>query len=154
MEGKAQSRFCRGSARKMRRVAALVKGMPVDRAAAVLKALPKAAATPLAKVIASATANALAIEGTAHHKSGDFVVSEVNIDGGPIARRFRATGMGRAYRIRKRYCHVRVIVSDESMVAPARVTPKPAAVKAAAPEKMPVTKKSVTTKKTAEKKSK
>lgn len=113
MLGKAQSRFCRGSARKMRRVAALVKGLPVDHAAAVLKALPKAAATPLAKVIASATANALAIEGTAHHKSSDFVVSEVSIDGGPIARRFRATGMGRAYRIRKRYCHVRVVVSDE-----------------------------------------
>ncbi len=111
------SRFCRGSARKMRRVAALVKGMPVDHAAAILKALPKASATPLAKVIASATANALAVEGTAHHKAGDFVVTEVCIDGGPIARRFRATGMGRAYRIRKRYCHVKVVVSDEAKQA-------------------------------------
>lgn len=97
----------------MRRVADMIRGVPVDHATAILKALPKAAATPLAKVIASATANALAIEGTAHHKAGDFVVSEVCIDGGPIARRFRATGMGRAYRIRKRYCHVKVVVSDE-----------------------------------------
>ena len=115
MEGKAQSRFCRGSARKMRRVAALIKGMPVDRAAAVLQTIPKFAAVPLAKVIASATANALSVEGTAHHKSDDFVVAEVHIDGGPIARRFRATGMGRAYRIRKRYCHVKVVVSDALM---------------------------------------
>ena len=112
MEGKAKSRFVRGSARKMRRVAALVKGMQVDRAAAVLKALPKSAATPLAKVIQSAAANALAIEGTAHHKMADFIVTDVRIDGGPIARRFRPTGMGRAYRIRKRFCHVSVVVSD------------------------------------------
>jgi large subunit ribosomal protein L22 len=136
MEGKAQSRFCRGSARKMRRVAELVKGVPVDRAAAILKALPKAAATPLAKVIASATANALAVEGTAHHKAADFVVAQVVVDGGPIARRFRATGMGRAYRIRKRYCHVRVVVSDEpAQEERARQAAKAARARAAAAEK-------------------
>lgn len=136
MEGKAQSRFTRGSARKMRRVAALVKGMPVDRATAVLKALPKAAATPLAKVIQSATANALAIEGTAHHKSTDFVVTDVRIDGGPIARRFRPTGMGRAYRIRKRFCHVHVIVSDElTMAARAREAERAARRAESAPAK-------------------
>ena len=117
----------------MRRVAALVKGMPVDHAAAILKALPKAAATPLAKVIASATANALAVEGTAHHKSADFVVSEVCIDGGPIARRFRATGMGRAYRIRKRYCHVKVVVSDEQAQAKAAKAQAAADAQAAKP---------------------
>lgn len=148
MQGKAQSRFCRGSARKMRRVAALVKGMPVDHAAAILKALPKAAATPLAKVIASATANALAVEGTAHHKTGDFVVSEVCIDGGPIARRFRATGMGRAYRIRKRYCHVKVVVSDElAQKARPKTTVKVAQAKSVATTKEPATKKQAAGKK-------
>lgn len=146
MLGKAQSRFCRGSARKMRRVAALVKGMPVDHAAAILRTLPKAAATPLAKVIASATANALAVEGTAHHKAADFVVSEVCIDGGPIARRFRATGMGRAYRIRKRYCHVKVVVSDESAKPKAQSAPKVAAAKPEA-EKAPVVAKKTAAKK-------
>ena len=132
----------------MRRVAALVKGMPVDHAAAILRDLPKAAATPLAKVIASATANALAVEGTAHHKAADFVVSEVCIDGGPIARRFRATGMGRAYRIRKRYCHVRVVVSDESTKPQMAPAPKIAPAKSAV-----VVKGSAAPKKTAQKKS-
>lgn len=132
----------------MRRVAALVKGMPVDHAAAILRTLPKAAATPLAKVIASATANALAVEGTAHHKAADFVVSEVCIDGGPIARRFRATGMGRAYRIRKRYCHVKVVVSDESAMTKAVAAPKIAVAK---PEGALKTR--VVAKKTTEKKS-
>jgi large subunit ribosomal protein L22 len=152
MEGKAQARFCRGSARKMRRVAALVKGMPVDRAAAVLRALPKAAATPLAKTIASATANALAIEGTAHHKSSDFVISELSVDGGPIARRFRATGMGRAYRIRKRYCHVRVVVSDEAVPIQAHPATKTASVKKAEPVKPAEAEKKAKAGKPAEKK--
>lgn len=112
MEAVAKARYLRGSARKMRQVAALVKGMNVGTAEQVLKHVPKGAAAPLAKVIKSATANALAGEGTAHHKADELVVTDVRVDGGPIARRFRATGMGRAYRIRKRYCHVKVTVSD------------------------------------------
>jgi large subunit ribosomal protein L22 len=113
MEAVAKARYLRGSARKMRQVAALVKGMNVGTAEQVLRHVPKGAAAPLAKVIKSATANALAGEGTAHHRADDLFVTDVRIDGGPIARRFRATGMGRAYRIRKRYCHVKVTVSDE-----------------------------------------
>lgn len=97
----------------MRQVAALVRGVDVRTAEQLLRHVPKAAATPLAKVIKSATANALAVEGTAGHKVEDLLVADVRIDGGPIARRFRATGMGRAYRIRKRYYHVSVVVSDE-----------------------------------------
>ncbi len=96
----------------MRQVAALVKGMNVGTAEQVLRHVPKGAAVPLEKVIRSAAANALAGEGTGHHKADDLVVTDVRVDGGPIARRFRATGMGRAYRIRKRYCHVKVTVSD------------------------------------------
>lgn len=113
MEGMARAQFLRGSARKMRRVAAVVKGLGVDHAAAVLRTMPQGAAVPLAKVIQSARANALAVEGTAHHKAEGFVVTEVLVDGGPIAKRFRPMSMGRAYRIRKRFCHLRVIVSDE-----------------------------------------
>jgi large subunit ribosomal protein L22 len=97
----------------MRQVAALVRGLDVRTAEQLLRHVPKAAATPLAQVIKSATANALSVEGTAGHKADELVVTDVRIDGGPIARRFRATGMGRAYRIRKRYCHVSVVVSDE-----------------------------------------
>lgn len=113
MEATAKARYLRGSARKMRRVAALVKGMKVSLATEMLRHVPKGAALPLFKVIKSAAANALAVGGTGHHKEDDLIVMDVRVDGGPIARRFRAVGMGRAYRIRKRYCHVCVVVSDE-----------------------------------------
>lgn len=114
MQATARARYLRGSARKMRQVAALVKGMPVRAAEQMLRHVPKAAAAPLAKVIKSATANALVLEGTAHHRAEELFVADVRVDGGPIARRFRAVGMGRAYRIRKRYCHVHVVVSDQA----------------------------------------
>lgn len=117
MQATARARYLRGSARKMRQVAALVKGMPVRTAEQMLRHVPKAAAAPLAKVIKSATANALVLEGTAHHAADELFVADVRVDGGPIARRFRAVGMGRAYRIRKRYCHVHVVVSDQPPVA-------------------------------------
>jgi large subunit ribosomal protein L22 len=113
----------------MRQVAALVRGLNVVAAEQVLKHIPQGAAVPLAKVIKSATANALAGEGTAHHKAEELMVADVRVDGGPIARRFRAVGMGRAYRIRKRYCHVHVTVTDE--LAPAERKRKKAERKAA-----------------------
>jgi len=113
MEATAKARYLRGSARKMRRVAALIRGLKVSAATEILRHVPKGAAMPLSKVIQSAAANALATAGTAHHREQDLVVADVRVDGGPIARRFRAVGMGRAYRIRKRYCHVKVVVSDQ-----------------------------------------
>jgi large subunit ribosomal protein L22 len=119
----------------MRRVAALVRGLKVSAATEMLRHVPKGAALPLAKVIQSAAANALAIEGTGHHREQDLVVADVRVDGGPIARRFRAVGMGRAYRIRKRYCHVKVVVSDQVPQAgkrrPRVAAAKPAVTKSA-----------------------
>jgi large subunit ribosomal protein L22 len=135
MEATAKARYLRGSARKMRRVAALVRGLKVSAATEMLRHVPKGAALPLAKVIQSAAANALAIEGTGHHREQDLVVTDVRVDGGPIARRFRAVGMGRAYRIRKRYCHVKVVVSDQVPQAgkrrPRAAAAKPAVTKSA-----------------------
>jgi large subunit ribosomal protein L22 len=135
MEAVARARYLRGSARKMRQVADLVRGLNVVAAEQVLKHVPKGAAVPLAKVIKSATANALAGEGTAHRKASELMVADVRVDGGPIARRFRAVGMGRAYRIRKRYCHVHVTVTDE-LASPERKRKKGARKAVPRPEKM------------------
>ncbi len=113
MEAVARSRFLRGSARKMRLVADVVRGQDVVWASERLKFMPQRAAHNLRKIVESAAANALASEGTANLKSADLRISKLTIDGGPIARRFRPVCMGRAYRIRKRYCHVTVVVTDE-----------------------------------------
>lgn len=113
MEASAKARFLRGSARKMRLVADVIRGENVVWATDRLKFMPQRAAHNLRKILQSATANALVIEGTAKLKAEDLHIARLTVDGGPIARRFRPVCMGRAYRIRKRFCHVTVVVSDE-----------------------------------------
>jgi len=113
MESLARSKYLRISARKMRQVAALVDGKMVDEAVDLLRYVPKKASVPLSKTIKSAAANVIALEGSARIKAEDLRVTAITIDGGPILKRFRAVGMGRAYHIRKRTCHLTVKVADE-----------------------------------------
>jgi large subunit ribosomal protein L22 len=118
MEAKARARFLRMSARKIRRVADLIRGKNVEEALDILTFIPRAAALPLEKTLRSATANALSITGTAKLKAEDLFIKQILIDGGPIMKRIRPTGMGRAFRIRKRTSHITVVVADESTPEP------------------------------------
>jgi large subunit ribosomal protein L22 len=128
MESVARARFMRGSARKMRQVVDLVRGKSVDEALKLLSVLPKAAAVPVLKTVKSAAANALAAEGTAKVKSEDLSIKKIYVDGGPMMKRIRAMGMGRAYRINKKMCHLTVVLEGEAEVA------TPAAGKKGAPD--------------------
>lgn len=130
MEAVSHARFVRMSARKVRRVAELVRGKNVNEAIEILNFVPKAAAVPLQKTIKSAASNVLAEEGTAKIHPEDLRIKTLFVDGGPIWKRFRAVGMGRAYRIRKRTCHITVVVEGEpkaealkSVVTKTKATP-------------------------------
>jgi large subunit ribosomal protein L22 len=122
----------RGSARKMRLVADLVRGKPVDEALDMLSVLPRGAAAPVFKTVKSAAANALASEGTAKLKSEDLRIKTIYVDGGPIMKRIRPMGMGRAYRLRKRLCHLTVVLEGEHEPADAKAAPGRRATKAPA----------------------
>jgi len=117
LEAKARARFVRGSARKMRQVVDLVRGKQVNEALNMLSLLPKSAALPVRKTVQSAAANALAAEGTAHLKSEDLRIARITVDGGPSMKRIRPMGMGRAYRINKRMCHLTVVLQGEPLQA-------------------------------------
>jgi len=112
MEAKAKARFVRMSARKVRRVADLIRGKNVEEALNILTFTPKTAALVLEKTLKSATANALSVEGTAKLKAEDLWIKKILVDGGPIMKRIRPMGMGRAYRIRKRTNHITIVVTD------------------------------------------
>ena len=109
---KASARYVRVTPMKARRVVDLVRGMPADEALAVLRFAPQAASEPVYKVVASAVANA---RHTAEQQSRrldveDLVVSRAYVDEGPTLKRFRPRAQGRAYRVRKRTCHITVVV--------------------------------------------
>ncbi|UCD94725.1 MAG: 50S ribosomal protein L22 [Candidatus Zixiibacteriota bacterium] len=120
MEARARVRYLRMSPKKMRRVAELIRGKPVEEALNILNYTPKIAAHHLAKTVKAAAANAIASVGTGKLKAEDLSVSRVVVDGGPIAKRVRFQSMGRAHRIHKRYCHLTVEVEGE----PEEETPK------------------------------
>lgn len=139
MQARARVRYLKMSPQKMRQVAELVKGKPVEEALNILNYTPKIAAHHLAKTVKAAAANAIASVGTAKLKAEDLAISRIIIDGGPIVKRIRFQSMGRAHRIRKRYCHLTIEVEGEpepeSPKARTSRKKKEAAEKAAAEEK-------------------
>ena len=105
---RAVLRHYRMSATKARQVLDLIRGQDVDRAQETLAATPREAARVVSKVLASAAANA-------RHNDGldpdELYVSACYADEGATAKRWRPRARGRATRIRKRSCHITVIVS-------------------------------------------
>ena len=106
-EAIATARFIRMSATKARLVVDLIRDRHVDDARRVLQFTPRAAAPTVAKVLESAIANAEHNGGLA---ADELVVARAWVDEGPTLRRFRPRALGRATRIRKRTCHISVVV--------------------------------------------
>jgi large subunit ribosomal protein L22 len=104
---RAVARHVRISPSKARRVINLVRGLPAREALTVLQFAPQAASEQVYKVLASAIANA---ENNERLDPDALLVSEAYVDEGPTLKRFRPRAQGRAYRIRKRTCHITVAV--------------------------------------------
>jgi len=108
---RAQAKWVRMSARKARLVLDNVRGRTVPEARTVLAFTPRAAAREIDRVLASAVANAE----SAHGLDGDeLVVVGAYADEGPTLKRWRARARGRVNRIRKRTCHITVVVAPVS----------------------------------------
>jgi len=106
---RAQARWVRMSARKARLVLDLIRGRTVPEARTVLAFTSRAAAREIDRVLASAVANAE----SAHGLDGDeLVVLEAYADEGPTLKRWRARARGRVNRIRKRTCHITIVVAE------------------------------------------
>jgi len=104
---RAQHRHARFSAYKAREVLDLVRGKSVMEARTILEFCNREAAAVVMKVLDSAVANA----GNNNDIPPDeLFVSACYADEGPTMKRWRPRARGRATRIRKRTCHITVIV--------------------------------------------
>jgi large subunit ribosomal protein L22 len=121
---RAQMRFARFSASKARAVLDLVRGLPVSEAAEVLQFTERGPSVVIAKVLASAIANA---EHNDELDGDSLYVSACYADEGPTLKRWRPRARGRATRIRKRTCHITIIVSPMPDEMAARVEARQAA---------------------------
>lgn len=111
MEVIAQAKGIRMSPSKVRLVVDMVRGKPVPEALALLRFTPKRAAVEIAKVVKSAAANA---EHNFQLVPEGLRIARVTVDPGPTLRRFRPKARGRVNPIRKRSCHITVVVEGEA----------------------------------------
>jgi len=109
MEIKASLKHLRMSAQKTRLVADVVRKLPVNQALDQLTFLKKLAAKPVAKLIKSAIANA---ENTYSLEKDNLYIKEIKVDEGLTLKRWMPKAHGRATTIRKRGCHVHVVLAE------------------------------------------
>ncbi len=112
MESSATLRFARIAPRKVRVVAELIRGKPVDEAVNILMFTPRGPAPVLKKLLVSAIANA-EDKSKGNLDTDALRVKEVAVDQGPTLKRWRPRAMGRATRINKRTSHIRIVLGDE-----------------------------------------
>lgn len=114
MEARAVAKYVRVSPKKARQVVDLVRGMPVDRALNLLHFTSKAAAKPIEKTLRSAVANILNDEEASKVEPEALLVKEAFVDMGFTFKRFRAASMGRAMRMKRRTCHITIVVGAQA----------------------------------------
>jgi large subunit ribosomal protein L22 len=95
-------------ASKARQVLDLIRGQDVDRAAEILNGTEREAAEVIGKVLNSAVANEAHND---HQNPEELYVSACFADEGATMKRWRPRARGRATRIRKRTCHITIVVS-------------------------------------------
>ncbi|QXC60311.1 50S ribosomal protein L22 [Aquihabitans sp. G128] len=105
---RAEVRYVRVSAYKAREVLDLVRGKHVNEADEILQFTERDISNVIRKGLASAVANATNNDG---QDPEALFVSACFADEGPTLKRWRPRARGRATRIRKRTCHITIIVS-------------------------------------------
>lgn len=122
MEARASAKYLRGSAQKARLVIDMIRGKNVNQALAILQFTNKRAADGIEKCVRSAIANATEAAEKANIaiEPDDLWVKACFVDRGPTKnrRRVRPAPQGRAYRERRHFCNVTILLSnDEKIVA-------------------------------------
>lgn len=113
MEARAVHRYIGSSPRKMRLIIDLIRGVSVDKAMEILHFSSKHASKTAEKVLRSAVANLMNRDDATRMEPSELLVKEVFVNQGPTLKRISAAPMGRAYRIRKRSCHLTIVVATK-----------------------------------------
>jgi large subunit ribosomal protein L22 len=108
---RAVARYIRVSATKAREVLDLIRGLDVSSADDVLRFTERDVAIVIRKVLASAVANA---QNNDAQDPDELKVVACFADEGPTLKRFRPRARGRATRVRKRTCHITIVVGRMS----------------------------------------
>lgn len=111
----AQAKFIKTGPRKVRLVADLIRPMAVEEALTALKHLKRRSAEPVLKVLKQAVANAV----NNYKLSKDsLTIQLIEVNAGPVFKRFQPVSRGRAHSIFKRTSHIKIILTDQNNLNP------------------------------------
>ncbi len=143
MEVKAEHRYAKISAFKVREVTREIQGLPAEAALEIIRLVPKKAARLIEKVLASAIANAENNNNPENKtlRAENLVIKEAIAGEGPTLKRMHTRARGSGARINKRTAHIRITLVEAEPVEEKprkpkaqkkdkpKSTPKPAAKK-------------------------
>ena len=95
---------------KVRIVLNIIRGKDYTEAVAILKNMPNVGAEYAVKVLESAAANA---ENNLGMNKANLYVAECYADGAATLKRFQPVSKGRAHSIKKRTCHITIILDEK-----------------------------------------
>ena len=110
MESKAILKYARCTPRKSRRVADLIRGKKAGDALLSLKFMPYRGARFIEKILKSAMHNA---ENKNNNIDSESLLIKAFVDEGSMMKRVEQRSMGRANMIKKKTCHINVILTEK-----------------------------------------
>jgi len=135
MDARASAKFLRGSPQKARLVIDMIRGKNVSQALAILRYSNKRAALGIEKCVKSAIANAneAAEKANISVDPDDLWLKAAYVHRRPTKNRrpMRPAPQGRAYKERRHFCHVTVLVSSDKQDAQTKADGKAGEVKPA-----------------------
>lgn len=118
MEVKAEHRYAKISAFKVREVTREIQGLPAEAALEIVRLVPKKAARLIEKVLASAIANAENNNNPENKtlRAENLVIKEAIAGEGPTLKRMHTRARGSGSRINKRTAHIRITLTEAEPV--------------------------------------
>jgi large subunit ribosomal protein L22 len=117
MTARAVKRYERASALKVRRLLKIIKGQPVPKARAILQLHPSRQKVTVLKTLNSAVANLKSTLGAVRVDDKELFVKAATANEGPQMKRWRPGFRGSADMIRRRTCHITLVVDSYKPIA-------------------------------------
>lgn len=116
MMARAVKRYERVAPLKIRRMLRVIKGKGVLEARAILQFYHSRSRLPVLKTLNSAVANFKNRVGTLRIDDKDLFVKDAQVNDGPQMRRWRAGFRGSPAMIRRRTCHISLVVDSRKPI--------------------------------------
>nr|UDZ60943.1 ribosomal protein L22 [Helanthium tenellum]UDZ60944.1 ribosomal protein L22 [Helanthium bolivianum] len=111
IEVKVLAQHIRMSVFKAQRVIDQIRGRSYEETLMILEFMPYRASYPILKLVYSAAANASHNMGL---NKADLFISKAEVNRGVIVKKLRPRAKGRSSAIRKRTCHITIVLKEKS----------------------------------------